>query len=192
MGLPNCVESAAAQPTDFKSSEADPRQSIAVMLLQLSVHRRRNKVSRSASAGPSRWSARQAALKTAVPASQHASTRLIRQLDLADPSAPVGEAEFKQLAELFQGPLATKTIEAIRATTRLADDQVSKATAAMAAEELSAQVEASAAEAVQSFSSCSLAINVRTRQGWCQFVVVGPVGYFGEEAVLGLLAVLPP
>jgi hypothetical protein len=57
---------------------------------------------------------------------------------------PIGEAELKQLAELLCGPLVSKTIEAIRATTRLADDQITRTTTTMAADELAAQVEASA------------------------------------------------
>jgi hypothetical protein len=56
----------------------------------------------------------------------------------------IGEAELKQLAELLRGPLVSKTIEAIRATTRLADDQITRTTTTMAADELAAQVEASA------------------------------------------------
>jgi hypothetical protein len=54
----------------------------------------------------------------------------------------MGEAELRQLADLLRGPLAPKTIEAIRAVTRLADDQITRAAAAMAKDELAAQIEA--------------------------------------------------
>jgi hypothetical protein len=76
--------------------------------------------------------------------SQRATTRLIWQLNLTVLGTSIGEAELKQLAELLRGPLVSKTIEAIRATTRLADDQITRTTTTMAADELAAQVEASA------------------------------------------------
>jgi hypothetical protein len=45
---------------------------------------------------------------------------------------------------LFKGPLAPKAIAALRATTRLADVDVSKAAAAIAMEEMEVEVEAAA------------------------------------------------
>jgi hypothetical protein len=106
------------------------------------AQKRRKGGPRSASAEPSCRSARQAAIKSVVPVSQRASSRLIRQLDIAETGAPVGEVELRQLADLLHGPLAPKIIDAIRAVTRLADDQVTRAAAAMAMDELAAQAEA--------------------------------------------------
>jgi hypothetical protein len=143
MGLANNEEPAEARPAPFKSAEDESRLFIDNMFLSAGAPAlcvpappRHKKASRLASAEP---------LKSVVPVSKRATTRLIRHLDLADPRSPIGEAKFKQLADLFRGILAQKTIEPIRAATRLADDQVSKVTAAMAAEELAAQVEAPAA-----------------------------------------------
>jgi hypothetical protein len=113
--------------------------------LPVPPQKRHKNCPRSVLAEPSRHSARQAAIKSVVLVSQRASTRLIRQLDLVGPSTPVGEAEIKQLAELFWGSLASQTIEAIRAATCLADDQITRAVAAMAANEAAAQAEATAA-----------------------------------------------
>jgi hypothetical protein len=70
---------------------------------------------------------------------------LIQQLDQVGPGTPVGEEELKQPAELLQGLLASKTIEAIRAATHLADDQITRAVAAMAADEATSQTKATIA-----------------------------------------------
>jgi hypothetical protein len=59
---------------------------------------------RSASAEPTRRSLRQAAIKTSVPVSQRATTRLIRELELAGPGEPISEGVRKQYTDLFQGP----------------------------------------------------------------------------------------
>jgi hypothetical protein len=69
-----------------------------------------------------------------VPVSQRATTRLIKQLDLAGAGEAASAAAFKQYAAMFQGPLAPKAIAALRAATRLADDDVSKAAVALAME----------------------------------------------------------
>jgi hypothetical protein len=65
--------------------------------------------------------------------------------DLAEPGTPIGEAELKQLAGLLHGPLASKTMEAIRTASRLADDHITRVAAAMAAKEVASQAEASTA-----------------------------------------------
>jgi hypothetical protein len=89
----------------------------------------------SISVEPSHRSLKQEAIKSTVPVSQHATTtHLIRLLDLARPSEPSSEAAHKQYAALFQGPLTSKSIAAIRAATHLAD--------ALVSEELASQVEA--------------------------------------------------
>jgi hypothetical protein len=105
--------------------------------------RRRNCI-RSVSTEPSRRSVKQAALKSAVLVSQRATTCLVRQLDLADPGDQIAEEVFKRFADMFKARLAAKTIEAIRSTSRLADDQVTKAAAAMVADEMAAQMELAA------------------------------------------------
>jgi hypothetical protein len=46
---------------------------------------------------------------------------------------------------MFQGPLAPKSIAAVRAATRLTNDEVIRAAVAMAADEITAQAEVSAA-----------------------------------------------
>jgi hypothetical protein len=76
--------------------------------------------------------------------SQCATTHLIRQLDLAGAGEPVNDATFKQYATMFKGPLAPKAITALKATTRLANDDVSKAAIALAMEEMTVEVEATA------------------------------------------------
>jgi hypothetical protein len=82
---------------------------------------------------------------SAVPVSQRATTRLINQLDLVETGGHIGKEVFKRFADLFRAPLAAKTIEVIRSTTKLADDQVTKAAAAMAADEMAAQMDSTVA-----------------------------------------------
>jgi hypothetical protein len=96
-------------------------------------------------AEPSRRSLWQAAIKTVVLVSQRATNRLIRQLDLAGSSEPIGDAALQQYIDHFKGPLAPNTIAAIRATTRLADGTIPQVAAALAQEELAAQVNAAVA-----------------------------------------------
>jgi hypothetical protein len=42
------------------------------------------------------------------------------------PSEPISEAAHKRFSDLFQGPLAAKSIDALRAATRLGDAEVSR------------------------------------------------------------------
>jgi hypothetical protein len=58
------------------------------------------------------------------------------------PGTPVREEELKQPAKLLQGPLASKTIEVIRAVTHLADDQITRVVVAMVVDEATSQTEA--------------------------------------------------
>jgi hypothetical protein len=57
-----------------------------------------------------RRSQRQAALKSSVPVSKRASSRLMRELELVGPDERILEAASKQYEVLFQGPLAPKSI----------------------------------------------------------------------------------
>jgi hypothetical protein len=68
--------------------------------------------------------------------SQCATTRLIKQLDLARTGEAVSDTGFKQYAALFMCPLVLKAIAALRAATRLADDDVSNVATALAMEEV--------------------------------------------------------
>jgi hypothetical protein len=97
------------------------------------------------SAEPSHRSSKQAAKKTVVLVSQRATNCLIKELDLVGSGQPIAEAAKKKFSELFQEPLAHKSIAAIRVATRLADDYISRAAAAMAANEMVAQAEATTA-----------------------------------------------
>jgi hypothetical protein len=56
---------------------------------------------------------RQAAIKASVPVSQRATIRLIRELELAGPGEPISEGVRKQYTDLFQGPLAAKSVAAL-------------------------------------------------------------------------------
>jgi hypothetical protein len=105
--------------------------------------RRRNCI-RSVSTEPSRRSVKEATLKSTILVSQRATTCLIRQLDLADLGDQIAEEVFKHFADMFKARLAAKTIEAIRSTSRLVDDQVTKAAEAMVADEMAAQMELAA------------------------------------------------
>jgi hypothetical protein len=143
LGLTNSVQPAAPSNDEpclflniFPSASASA-------LPTLARPRRRNCI-RSVSTEPSRRSVKQAALKSAVLVSQRATTCLVRQLDLADPGDQIAEEVFKRFADMFKARLAAKTIEAIRSTSRLADDQVTKAAAAMVADEMAAQMELAA------------------------------------------------
>jgi hypothetical protein len=68
----------------------------------------------------------------------------MRELKLVGPDEAVSEAASKQYAAFFQGPLAPKSIAALRAATHR-DTEVSKVAAALTVDELAAQVELVAA-----------------------------------------------
>jgi hypothetical protein len=53
-----------------------------------------------------------------------------------------GDEAVKKFVAMFDGPLAPKTIEALRAATRLADGQLTQAAAALASAEVAAPVDA--------------------------------------------------
>jgi hypothetical protein len=57
----------------------------------------------------------------------------------------LGDDAMQKFAEMFQGPLAPKAITALRAATRLANNQATKAVAALAEGELVAQVDTTVA-----------------------------------------------
>jgi hypothetical protein len=61
------------------------------------------------------------------------------------PGKQVSEVAQAKYSTLFQGPLAPKSITALRAATRLGDAEVSRAASALASEVLVAQVETAAA-----------------------------------------------
>jgi hypothetical protein len=69
----------------------------------------------------------------------------MRELVLVGPSEPISEVAHKKFSDLFQGPLAAKSIAALRAATRLGDAEVSMVASALATDELAAQVETTAA-----------------------------------------------
>ncbi|GJN04040.1 hypothetical protein PR202_ga21550 [Eleusine coracana subsp. coracana] len=94
---------------------------------------------RSASAEPARCSVRQAKQNSVVPVPMRATHRLIRQLDLAGADEPIGDEALKRYTAMYKSPLPRKAIAAIRAMTRLANGNITKAAAAMAEEELAAQ-----------------------------------------------------
>jgi hypothetical protein len=81
----------------------------------------------------------------AIPVSQRATRRLIRELDLLGPGDQFDEAAMKSFTKLFHSPLAPKSIAVIRAATHLAEDDMTKASAALASEETVAQAEATSA-----------------------------------------------
>ncbi|KAK3132053.1 hypothetical protein QOZ80_6AG0515120 [Eleusine coracana subsp. coracana] len=89
---------------------------------------------RSASAEPSRRSARQAKNKSIIPVAQRATHKPIRQLDPAGPYEEIGDAALKKYAEMNKAPLPKKAVAAIKAITRLANGGITTATAALAAE----------------------------------------------------------
>jgi hypothetical protein len=99
---------------------------------------------RSISVEPTRRSLRQAACKSVVPVSQRATHRLIRQLNLTGPSECIGDEAVQKYTAMFNGPLAPKTIEALRAATRLADGHLTQAATALASAGVAAQVDATA------------------------------------------------
>jgi hypothetical protein len=99
---------------------------------------------RSISVEPTRRSLRQAACKSVVPVSQRATHRLIRQLNLTGPSECIGDEAVQKYTAMFNGPLAPKTIEALRAATRLAEGHLAQAATALASAEVAAQVDAAA------------------------------------------------
>jgi hypothetical protein len=67
---------------------------------------------------------------------------LIRQLDLAGLKEDIGDATLTQYAALFHSSLVVKSIEAIRAATRLVDANITNAATMLVPVELAAQVEA--------------------------------------------------
>jgi hypothetical protein len=77
--------------------------------------------------------------------SQHATTQLIREPDLVGLGELVSKAVRKHYAAPFQGPLAPKSITALRAATRLGVANVSRAASALSTEELTTHVEATTA-----------------------------------------------
>jgi hypothetical protein len=60
------------------------------------------------------------------------------------PSEQIDDEAIKLHASLFKGPLAAKSIAAIRAVTRLSDDHMVKTAAAMAMDDLALQAETAA------------------------------------------------
>jgi hypothetical protein len=103
--------------------------------------KRRN---RSASVEPSRRSCRQAAKRSVILVTQRATHGLMWQLNLVQAGEPIGDVAMEKFAEMFQGPLAPEATTALRASTRLVNNQLSKAAAAMIEGELAAQVDAMA------------------------------------------------
>jgi hypothetical protein len=118
---------------------------VATPTLEAPAKQRVQAQDRSISAEPTRRSRRQAALKSSVPVSKRASSRLMRELELVGPDERILEAASKQYEVLFQGPLAPKSIATLRVATRLGHAEVSKVAAVLAADELAAQVELAAA-----------------------------------------------
>jgi hypothetical protein len=76
--------------------------------------------------------------------SQRATTSLIRELELAGPGELFSEAVHMQYSDMFQGPLAAKSIAVLRAATHLGDADVSKEASMFDVDELPAQVETAA------------------------------------------------